>query len=88
MAQREVKFEETVRTTQRDGGGGGGGDGKGGGSRGGPPPPREKQDFAHKVGDALTQGAGPEGYLAVSDKSTAEQVEYCHTNARSHHSGT
>ena len=25
-----------------------------------------KEDFAHKVGDALTKGSGPDGYLAVS----------------------
>lgn len=74
MSQVRFEKEETVRTTQRNGnsGGGRGGDGGGrggdGGGRGGPrgpPPPREKEDFAHKVGDALTQGSGPNGYLAV-----------------------
>jgi hypothetical protein len=57
----QVKFEqqETIRTTQQNGGGRGGG-------RGGPPPPPQREDLAHKVGDALTQGSGPNGYLAVS----------------------
>ena len=57
MAQ-QVKFEEkeTIRTTQNVGGR------NGGPATRGPP---EKQDFAHKVGDALTAGAGPGGYLAV-----------------------
>ena len=55
---REVKFEETVRTTTQQ---------QNGGGRGAPPrAPPQKQDFAHKVGDALTSGAGPGGYLAVS----------------------
>ena len=44
--------------------------------RGGPPPPppsqapqpqqqQHKEGFMHEVGDALTKGAGPNGYLAV-----------------------
>lgn len=43
--------------------------------RGGPPPPppsqapqpqqQQKEGFMHEVGDALTKGAGPNGYLAV-----------------------
>ena len=55
----QVKFEqkETVRTTT--------GGGSGGNGRGGPPPAPGKEDIAHKIGDALTQGAGPNGYLAV-----------------------
>lgn len=70
MAQN-VKFEEreTIRTTVN--GGGQGGSGGGGGGRGGPPQaPQgkgEKQDFAHKVGDALTKGGSPDGYLAVRE---------------------
>ncbi|KAK5167613.1 uncharacterized protein LTR77_007312 [Saxophila tyrrhenica] len=72
--------EETVRTTtQQNGNGGGrggdggarggngggqGGDGGRGGGRGPPPQAPQKQDFAHEVGNALTQGAGPNGYLA------------------------
>ncbi|KAF2774074.1 hypothetical protein EJ03DRAFT_323415 [Teratosphaeria nubilosa] len=49
----QVKFEqrENIRVTQS------------GGGRGGPPPPH-KEDLAHRVGDALTKGAGPNGYLA------------------------
>ncbi len=37
--------------------------------RGMPPPPAAlptKEGFMHEVGDALTKGAGPNGYLAVS----------------------
>ncbi|KAK3079309.1 hypothetical protein LTR53_020599, partial [Teratosphaeriaceae sp. CCFEE 6253] len=37
--------------------------------RGAPPPPApplHKEGFMHEVGDALTKGAGPNGYLAVS----------------------
>lgn len=51
----QVKFEqkETIRTTSGAGGSGG-------------PPSGGKEDFAHKVGDALTKGSGPNGYLAVS----------------------
>ena len=57
---QNVRFEErdTVRVTQESGRGGRG-----------PPQPRQKEDFAHKVGDALTAGAGPGGYLAVSTRS-------------------
>lgn len=53
----QVKFEqrETVRTSA-------------------PPPaayardlPGAREDVAHKIGDALTKGAGPNGYLAVSE---------------------
>lgn len=59
MAQ-QVKFDENVRITEttRTGRGGGGG---------GPPPrgPPQKEDLAHQVGDALTRGSGPGGYLAV-----------------------
>lgn len=58
MAQ-QVKFDENVRVTETTRTGRGGG---------GPPPrgPPQKEDFAHQVGDALTRGAGPGGYLAVS----------------------
>lgn len=28
--------------------------------------PRGREDVAHQIGNALTQGAGPNGYLAVS----------------------
>jgi len=51
----QVKFDqrETIRTTV-------------GGSRGGPPPPAPShhEGIAHEIGDALTKGAGPNGYLA------------------------
>ncbi|CAK3863608.1 Peroxisomal membrane 2 [Lecanosticta acicola] len=48
----QVKFEqkETIRTS-----------GGGGGGRGAPP---AKEGLAHEIGDALTKGAGPNGYLA------------------------
>ena len=81
MAQ-QVRFDENVRvtqTTQQTGQGGFGnifgnnGNGSGGGGgRGGPPPrgPPQKQDFAHEVGNALTAGAGPGGYLAVSGQTS------------------
>ena len=64
----QVKFEqrETVRTT----GGVAGGDfasRAGDFVRGGPrDAPQGKQDLAHDIGNALTKGAGPNGYLAVS----------------------
>lgn len=47
----QVKFEqkETVRTSA--------------GGRGAPP--AGKEDLAHEIGNALTKGAGPNGYLAV-----------------------
>lgn len=71
MAQN-VKFEEreTTRTTVNSGGQGGDGGGRGG--RGGPPPQApqksgEKDDFVHKVGDAITKGGSPDGYLAVRE---------------------
>lgn len=36
-------------------------------SRGGPSPPAGRREgLAHEIGDALTKGAGPKGYLAVS----------------------
>jgi hypothetical protein len=59
----QVKFErqETIQTTQQNDRGGGRG-----GRGGGPQQPPQKQDFAHEVGNALTQGSGPNGYLAVS----------------------
>lgn len=56
----QVKFEqkETIRTTT--------------GAKGGPSPPAGKEDIAHKIGDALTKGSGPDGYLAVSrDRNAA-----------------
>lgn len=59
MAQ-QVKFDEDVRVTETTRTG-----------RGGPPPrgPPQKEDLAHQVGDALTKGSGPGGYLAVSDRN-------------------
>ena len=38
------------------------------GPRGGAPPmaPPHREGIAHEIGDALTKGAGPNGYLAVS----------------------
>lgn len=52
----QVKFEqkETIRTST--------------GGRGGAPP--AKEGLAHEIGDALTKGAGPNGYLAVSYSGT------------------
>lgn len=49
----QVKFEETIRTTQQSGGNGGA---RGGG----------KQDFAHQIGNAITKDVDAGGYLAVS----------------------
>ncbi|EMF15153.1 uncharacterized protein SEPMUDRAFT_147115 [Sphaerulina musiva SO2202] len=48
----QVKFEqkESIRTTT--------------GGRPGPSPAAGKEDVAHKIGDALTKGSGPNGYLA------------------------
>ncbi|KAK3680148.1 hypothetical protein LTR78_000525 [Recurvomyces mirabilis] len=71
----QVKFEqkEDIRVTQSSGANGasGGTGGTGGGffrGTGGPPPPaaphQKHEGFAHEVGDALTKGAGPNGYLA------------------------
>ena len=75
MAQ-QVKFDENVRvteTTRTSGGGGGGGRG----GNGGPPQrgPPQKEDFAHQVGDALTKGSGPGGYLAVGGTNHAERMD-------------
>lgn len=64
----QVKFEEreTVRTTQREG------VGRGNAFTKEPPQhPPQKRDFAHTVGDAITKGAGPNGYLAVSGAATS-----------------
>lgn len=58
MAQ-QVRFDENVRVTQTQTMGNG---------RFGMPPVRgmpQNQDFVHELGNALTQGAGPGGYLAV-----------------------
>ena len=76
---QNVRFEEkeTIKTTV-NGGNQGGGQGGGGdrGGRGGPSQAQapkgsgEKQDFAHKVGDALTKGGSPDGYLAVCAQRT------------------
>lgn len=60
----QVKFEqkESIRTTT--------------GGRPGPSPPAGKEDVAHKIGDALTKGSGPNGYLAVSrDRHMARAEE-------------
>jgi hypothetical protein len=57
-----VKLEqkETIRTTT--------------GPRAGPSPSvGSKEDLAHKVGNALTQGSGPDGYLAVSTSPRRRQ---------------
>jgi hypothetical protein len=60
----QVKFEqrENIRVTQS------GGSSNGGAAPRGPPPPApsQKEGFIHEVGEALTKGAGPNGYLAVS----------------------
>ncbi|KAK4899455.1 hypothetical protein LTR17_000656 [Elasticomyces elasticus] len=59
----QVKFEqrEDIRVTNTSGGNGAPR------GRGAPPPPGappQKEGFMHEVGDALTKGAGPNGYLA------------------------
>jgi len=48
------------------------------GPRGAPPaaPPAHKEGFAHEIGDALTKGAGPNGYLAV--RLTVQRVDTRH----------
>jgi hypothetical protein len=46
-----VKFEERKTTTTN----------VNGGVRGG----KEKEGLAHDIGEALTRGGGPQGYLAV-----------------------
>lgn len=63
----QVKFErkEDVRITNNGGGSGGPR-----GGRGPPPPPPppaapHKEGLLHEAGEALTKGAGPNGYLAV-----------------------
>ena len=65
MSQIKIDQQETIRTTTQQ---------QNGGGRGGPrdyaPPPR-KEGLVHEVGDALTAGAGPGGYLAVSTTNTA-----------------
>lgn len=63
----QVKFQqsENIRVTQS----GGGGPPPSGVARSGaapPPAPPHREDLAHEIGDALTKGAGPGGYLAVS----------------------
>lgn len=52
----QVKFEqkETIRTTT--------------GGKAASSPPAGKEDFAHRVGEAITKGGSPDGYLAVSTK--------------------
>lgn len=37
--------------------------------------PRQKEDFAHEIGNALTKGAGPNGYLAVRMEHAFSCVE-------------
>ncbi|KAK5137258.1 hypothetical protein LTR08_000228 [Meristemomyces frigidus] len=64
----QVKFErkEDIRITDTVGGSGGSQRGPSGG-RGGPPPPpppSQKGGLMHEAGEALTKGAGPDGYLA------------------------
>jgi len=64
----QVKFErrEDIRVTE-------GGSGAGGPRNRGPPPPppsappQQHEGLAHKVGEALTKGEGPNGYLAVRE---------------------
>lgn len=36
--------------------------------------PQAKQDLAHEVGNALTRGGGPQGYLAVCWNTRARNV--------------
>lgn len=65
--QQQVRFEErdTTRTTTQRNFNGNGNDNGNGGGRGGGQETRHKEGFAHEIGDALTKGAGPNGYLAV-----------------------
>ncbi|RMZ34423.1 hypothetical protein D0859_01437 [Hortaea werneckii] len=62
--------------------------------RGGPPPPppsqapqpqqqQHKEGFMHEVGDALTKGAGPNGYLAVRQQLARREWQGESTNAGS-----
>lgn len=60
MSQMKFEQKETIRTSN----GGGNGNGNGGG-RGAP----HKEGLRHEIGEALTQGGGPNGYLAVSKDS-------------------
>ena len=83
MSQVKFQEQETIRTTQQYGGNGGNGGGPPGPpprSRGGPQGPsqgpQQKEGFAHEVGDALTKGAGPSGYLAVS--RAGQYATACH----------
>lgn len=58
----QVKFEqkETIRTTT--------------GAQAAPSPRAGgKEDFAHRVGEALTKGGTPDGYLAVSIQQAADK---------------
>jgi len=52
----------------------------------GPPAPspllaqsQRKEGFAHEIGDALTKGAGPNGYLAVSCTPMRAVLASCQT---------
>ncbi|KXL46931.1 hypothetical protein M433DRAFT_3631 [Acidomyces richmondensis BFW] len=61
----QVKFQqsENIRVTQSSGGG----PPPSAGARGGgvpPSAPPHREDLVHEIGDALTKGAGPGGYLA------------------------
>ncbi|EMC97939.1 hypothetical protein BAUCODRAFT_31950 [Baudoinia panamericana UAMH 10762] len=58
----QVKFEqrEDIRVTSTGVNGGNGGPR----GRAGPPPAPARETLAHEVGEALTKGAGPNGYLA------------------------
>ena len=74
----QVKFEqrEDIRVTQSGGNGNGNGAFRG---RGGPPPPPSqtrghKEGLLHEAGEALTKGAGPGGYLAVSRTRSAGSI--------------
>ncbi|KAK3067942.1 hypothetical protein LTR53_014863 [Teratosphaeriaceae sp. CCFEE 6253] len=59
----QVKFEqrEDIRVTS-----GGNAGPRGRGAPPPPAPPPHKEGFMHEVGDALTKGAGPNGYLAAA----------------------
>lgn len=60
MSQVKFQQREDIRITNNGGNGGP----RGGGFAG--RAPQGKEDLAHEVGNALTKGSGPGGYLAVS----------------------
>lgn len=68
----QVKFDqrEDIRVTTNTGGNGGSPPPRGAPQRGGFQGPPQKETISQEIGEALTKGAGPGGYLAVSTKFT------------------